>query len=559
MRFDTKIKFIPLLLALGVVGLSATQKKPVSYRNLSHWTNIATPLVAGAGHERHRGSAWCDYDNDGFLDVYLSHFGDRTDGVLMGSPNQLLRNLGDGNFEEVTTPELAVGSDLSHHPAWADINNDGLPDLFVGQSTNFGTDTNHLLMHDSVGEFTDITTGDPLAMYWMSPRGVAWQDIDNDGFIDLCVANSGGDNQNNWIMMNQGDGTFVRKESELNNAFKEGRGFVWGDFDNDGLADAYITNGSQDELPTILRRNALFRNNGDGTFTNVAEQAGVDDQGHGRGVVWGDINNDGYLDLLVGNSLGMDYPAHNRLFKNNGDGTFEDITESAGIYENVRTRGVSMGDYDNDGYLDLYVVSFGTAMPYNRLFHNNGDETFTDVAGGTPAEAPSNDESSTWTDVNNDGWIDLYIVGGSQSAPGIGENQLLLNQNQNGNHWLQIELCGTVSNRMGIGARVTLNYTVDGESMQTQIREVQSGSGYNSQEMMRMHFGLGYVSFVEYLTIHWPSGIEQMLVGVDADQLLRFVEQEGEVVFDCNRNCIDDQTDIATGDSLDMNSKWAPR
>ena len=558
MRLQTKFLFIPLALSIGIVfGFAPSKFTSVRGGAGSLWENIATPLVSGQDHERHRGSAWCDYDNDGLLDLYLSHFG-VLGGPLVGSPNQLLRNLGSGVFEDVTTEVLAVGSDATHHSAWADLNNDGMPDLFVGQSTNFGTDRNFLLIHGELGEFEDVAQEDPLAMFWMTPRGVSWQDINNDGFVDLAIANSGGDNQQNWIMINQGDGTFVRENNEMNQIYREGRGIAWSDYNNDGLPDMYITNGSQDKLPTNWRKNGLFRNNGDGTWTDVAEEVGVADPGHGRGVAWGDINNDGHMDVLVGNSLGVDYPAHNRLFRNNGDGTFTDITETAGIYEDTRTRCVSMADYDNDGFIDLYVVSFGTANRYNRLFHNNGDETFTNTAIDTLAEGVNNDISATWSDFDNDGWIDLYTVGGSPTAPGVGENQLLRNLNQNGNHWFEIELCGTTSNRSAIGARVTITHRDESENLVDQMREVQSGNGYNSQHMLRAHFGLGSSSVIDTLNVRWPSGITQTLSDVEVDQILRVVEDEFGFAFDCNRNCVDDNTDIADGVSEDINLNNIP-
>ena len=553
------ILFTPFVLSIGITG-GLDKPKTISSDNSvsSLWEDVASPLVSGQNHERHRGSAWCDYDNDGLIDLYLSHFGERTDGVLVGSPNQLLRNLGGGKFEEVTTEELAVGSDLSHHSAWADLNNDGLPDLFVGQSTNFGEDRNHLLVHTGLGDFVDVASEDPLAMFWMSPRGVSWQDINSDGFVDLVIANSGGDNQQNWIMINQGDGSFVRENNELNQIWREGRSIAWSDYNNDGLPDMYITNGSQDKLPLAWRSNGLFRNNGDGTWTDVAESAGVADPGHGRGVAWGDINNDGNMDVLIGNSLGSDHPAHNRLFRNNGDGTFTDITESAGVYENTRTRCVSMADYDNDGYIDLYVVSFGTANRNNRLFRNNGDETFADVAIGTVAQAVNNDESATWSDFDNDGWIDLYTVGGSVAAPGVGQNQLLRNLNQNGNNWFEAELCGTISNRSAIGARVTIKHRDALGNEVNQIREVQSGNGYNSQHMQRVHFGLGVSTVIDEVHVRWPSGIMQTVLQVEPGTLVRIVEDESGIAFDCNRNCIDDITDIAEGVSSDLNQNNIP-
>ena len=539
-------------------SISTSQNIPLRMIEISSWENVTTPLVAGENHENHRGSAWCDFNNDGLLDVYLSHFGVHNGVDYLGSPNQLLQNIGNGNFIEITTEISGVGSDLSHHSAWADIDNDGLPDLFVGQSTNYGQDQNHLLHHDSVGVFSDITNGNPLAMFWLSPRGVSWQDVNLDGYVDLFISNSGGDQRKKRLMINQGDGTFVLAENTgLESAWKEGRGVAWCDFDNDGLADVYVVAGSEDNLPEVNRKNMLFKNNGDGTWTNVAAAAGVDDAGHGRGVAWGDINNDGYMDIIVGNQVGSDHPGDNKLYTNNGDGTFTDISISSGITENTRCRCVSMADYDNDGLLDLYTVTFGTTTPPNRLYHNNGDGTFTDTAQYTPASANSNGNSATWADFDNDGWIDLLAVGGSSTAPGIGQNRLLRNTNQNGNHWIEFELCGLISNRSAIGARVQISHRNENGELIQQMRDVQSGSGYNSQNMFRAHFGLGLSETIENLTIIWPSGIVQTGTNIPSDQILRIVESTF-MTTDCNRNCVDDAEDIISGYSLDTNGNGIP-
>lgn len=524
----------------------------------SYWEDATTPVVSGVGHENHRGSAWCDWNNDGLLDVYLTHFGVNGGGEFFGSPNQLLKNMGDGIFIEVTTEVTAVGSDLSHHSAWADLDNDGLPDLFVGQSTNYGQDQNHLLHHDSVGEFSDITNDNPLAMFWLSPRGVSWQDVNNDGFVDLFISNSGGDERRNRLLINQGDRTFVKDEGNgLDGWWAEGRGVAWTDYNNDGLPDVYVVAGSEDNSGSEYRTNSLYKNNGDGTWEDVAVEAGVDDIGHGRGVAWGDINNDGFMDILVGNQVGSDYPGYNKLFVSNGDGTFTDISVNAGITENVRTRCVSMADYNNDGWIDLYTVSFGSTAPPNRLYHNNGDLTFTEVATGTLMSAPNNGNSASWADYDNDGWIDLLAVGGSNEAPGIGHNLLIRNMNQNGNHWIEVELCGVVSNRSAIGARVLITHRTSDGSVVNQMRDVQSGSGYNAQHMFRAHFGLGESNLIDELTILWPSGIVQTETAVEIDQILRIVESE-VFALDCNRNCIDDTQDISDGFSLDVNGNEVP-
>jgi len=534
----------------------------------SSWADITTSLIAGENHENHRGSAWIDYDNDGFLDLYNSHFGAfDPDGEYLGSANQLLRNIGHGVFVDVTTPELEANTGLSHHPAWADIDNDGLPDLFVTQSPNIsGTERSVMLHQDSIGVFSNIT--DEGLLQGFSPRGIGWQDINNDGLVDLLIAVSAGDSTNlmkNCMLMNEGGGTFVRDALLFADVYKESRSVGWCDYNNDNLPDVYIVNGAEDNCAVIQRTNQLFKNLGEGIWEEVAQDAGVDEIGHGRGCVWGDINNDGYMDLFVGNQKGSDTGGgHNRLFKNNGDGTFSDITITAGVYASERTRCVSMADYNNDGFLDLYIVNFGGQFPPNHLFRNNGDETFTEVASGTPAQGNDwNGASASWTDFDNDGWVDLYIVGGSVDVPGIGMNRLLRNTNQNGNHWIEIELCGTISNRSAIGARISVSHLNASNETVTQMRDIQSGPGYNSQNMLRAHFGLGTSTQIVSMTISWPpvwprESIIQTVKNVSVDQIIRVVEDDFDFAYDCNRNCINDLVDIEDGSSNDINCNGIP-
>ncbi|MDP7006016.1 MAG: FG-GAP-like repeat-containing protein [Phycisphaerales bacterium] len=540
---------------------STSESQSGENRNVgsTSWEDVTTVETSGEGHENHRGSAWCDFDNDGLIDLYSSHFGVFYSGNYFGSPNQLLRNIGDGQFEDVTTAESSAGSGLSHHPAWADIDNDGLPDIFVSQSSNSGTGNSVLLHHDSVGVFTDITNGDPTAMEGILPRGIGWQDINGDGFVDLLVSVSSGDDKKNRMLINQGDGSFTWDESLFSDEMVEGRSVGWCDYNNDNLPDVYIANGAEDNSDVPQRTNQLFKNLGNGEWVDVASSAGVDDVGHGRGHVWGDINNDGYLDLFVGNQKGSDTGGgHNKLYKNNGNGTFSNITVSAGMYASFRTRCVSMADYNNDGFLDIYVVNFGGAAPPNHLFRNNGNNTFTEVGEGTLiAGALANGAAGSWADFDNDGWIDIYIVGGSTYSPGVGQNRLLRNTNQNGNHWFEIELCGTTTNRSAIGSRVTITHMNEDDEMVSQMREIQSGTGYNSGNMFRAHFGLGSSDEIIDLTVRWPSGIVQIISNLETDQIIRVVEDD-IFALDCNRNCVPDYQDILDGYSSDDNENGVP-
>ena len=540
------------------------EKRTFFYRNAitSHWQDVTTPLLSGINHENHRGSAWCDYDNDGLLDVYITHFGafdPEPGGGYEGSPNQLLKNNGDGTFEDITTYELEAQSGLSHHATWADIDNDGLPDLYITQSSNSGTEHSILLHHESAGNFSDITSGYPVSMDGILPRSVGWQDINDDGLVDLLVAVSAGEDKQNRLLINSGNGTFTLQESVLSEPFHQSRSIGWCDFNNDALPDVYITNGAEDHSDESERLNQLFMNIGSGEWIEMAGIAGVDDAGHGRGQAWGDINNDGYMDLFVGNQKGSDTGGgHNRMFLNNGDGTFTTITNSAGLLESFRTRCVSMADFDNDGFLDIYIVNFGNAQPPNHLYRNNGDETFTEVASGTPvAGGLENGSSATWADYDNDGWIDLYIVGGSSEAPGVGMNRLVRNENHNGNHWLEVELCGVTSNRTAIGARVTITHRNDSNQIVYQMRDIQSGSGYNSAHMLRAHFGVGSSEQIIDLSVRWPSGVVQTISNHPVDKIIRVVE-DSVFAFDCNRNCIPDYQDINNATSLDTNGNGIP-
>ena len=207
------------------------------------------------------------------------------------------------------------------------------------------------------------------------------------------------------------------------------RGVAWGDYDNDGDLDLYVANYNE--------ANVLYRNNGDGTFTDVTSEAGVGCISHSYGVAWGDYDNDGDLDLYVAN-----YGA-NVLYRNNGDGTFTDVTSEAGVSCTGSSLGVAWGDYDNDGDLDLYVANHYEA---NVLYKNNGDGTFTDVTGAAGVGCTGSSYGVAWGDYDNDGHLDLYVANN-------GANVLYRN-NGNLNHWLQIRLHGTISNRSAIGTKV---------------------------------------------------------------------------------------------------------
>jgi hypothetical protein len=304
----------------------------------------------------------------------------------------------------------------------------------------------------------------------------------------------------------------------------------------------------------ITHSSGLYKNNGDGTFTDVTVAAGIiDGSDDVQGGAWGDYDNDGDLDLYLtlgvesggggadGAIEGIDQlvesaglplkeekgPAAiplgsqlpNILYRNNGDGTFTDVTTESGTTNVAGALGVVWEDYDNDGYLDLYIVNSEFASTLNRLFRNNGDGTFTDVAAeaGVGAKIPGNGRGSdgTFGDYNNDGFPDLFVDNGGGTTVG---SYMLFRNNGNSNRWLNVALRGTQSNRSGIGAKILLS-----AGGRNQFREY-AGQHYMSQNYIPVHFGLGQASIVDSLTIQWPSGITQTLQNIAVNQTITVTE-----------------------------------
>jgi hypothetical protein len=274
---------------------------------------------------------------------------------------------------------------------------------------------------------------------------------------------------------------------------------------------------------------ALYRNN-KGNFGDVTTVSGIRKEAGGAGMAWGDYDNDGDLDLFV--TLGWSprassMPPTNRLYRNNGNGTFTTVETLAGVSRNLNSHHTAWADFDNDGDLDLYVTNAGllsTGKKPNFLYMNKGDGTFEEIAqsvgvGGRITRTGLSVGLAVG-DVNADGFLDIVLSNGLSSyGQGDGPNQLLMNQ-RNGAHWLQIKLVGQKSNRLGIGARVEV-ITKDGFR---QVREMNGGYHYYSQNEMLVHFGLGQRTQISKVTIRWPSGVVQQLTGVVVDRRITVVE-----------------------------------
>jgi hypothetical protein len=353
--------------------------------------------------------------------------------------------------------------------------------------------------------FTKITMG-AIVNDGGSSYGCAWGDYDNDGFIDLAVANAGG--QNNFLYRNTGNGAFTRI---LTGPFVtdglDSIGVIWGDYDNDGFLDLFS---ATFEPP---RKDALYRNNGDGTFTQITTGPQSNDSGAGNSAAWVDYDRDGWLDLFVVNA-----PQNEFLYHNNADGTFIAITSGPLINSGRNSIASAWSDYDNDGWLDLFVTS--TMGAPNQLYRNRGDGTFElDAASPLSMEGGAS-LGCAWGDYDNDGFLDLFVANGGTNPDVYGESDnYLYHNNGNTNGWLLLKLIGSVSNRSAIGAKLRVKSRIGGKIIE-QLREV-SGSGQND---LRAHFGLGDAAKAETVRIEWPSGIVQEFRDVAAKQILRIVE-----------------------------------
>lgn len=476
---------MPILASMLAVLLAAQAPGPIAFENLASAAGVSKAGDPGA-------VAWFDFDGDGDDDLFVAALG----------KNRLFRN-DDGRFTKLKKTGLEKGKDPSFGVAVGDYDNDGRLDLFVA---NLGT-ANRLYHNEGGGRFRNVTRDASVGGGSANSYSAAWADYDRDGLVDLYVANG---SQNaaakNYLYHNEGGGRFreVADAAGVGGA-ESSLGCVWGDYDGDGWPDLYVANFGQP--------NRLYRNNGDGTFTDRARQAGVDDAGNGAGAAWGDYDNDGLLDLYLFNTNAG--ASSDRLYRNRGDGTFADATDAAGVRDSGDGEAVVWGDFDNDGWLDLYVVNRSDfSRQHNHLFRNLGGR-FVEVTGTAGAEGTGSGQPAAAADYDGDGRLDLYVG----NLPGERE-ELFHNRTEAGNA-LVVRLTGRASNRAAIGARVTVAV---GDL--TMTREICSSSGRSSQNQLSAHFGLGTASEADSVDIRWPNGTVEHVERVTAGTL-EVLEPEG--------------------------------
>jgi hypothetical protein len=567
------VESLVFLLALG----SATAG-PITFSDDTNNAGV-NPGKKGSGI----GPAFGDYDNDGDMDIYLSLAFHGPS--FLGRNNRLWENDGSGHFRNVATgkgvdnitPDGVSG--LGRGVSWGDCDNDGDLDLLVGNMGSTGEDppVPHSTLYINNGppnfEFTwtscsrglhqegEQCTDDITGGLKGTSGGIAWGDYDNDGCLDIYWRITDW-HVDNVLLKNQKQGgkctcTFkevteqagvkllypLRKTTFDGEETDPPRSLVikancqgnanWVDYDNDGDLD--LLNPNEGDM------NVLFRNDGNGTFTDVTTVRGREGKafaniGDAQGACWGDVDNDGDLDAYLENA-----GQANRLIRNDlmetGKPGFTDITfkellprgdpkppawPDSGAGDFGDARGCTMGDYDNDGYLDIYVnnggstdIWFNDTNPmdpldtqfyvaetpgHNALLRNNGNNTFTDVTEGSGGNVFGEGRGVATGDYNDDGLLDLYVTNFEPEGGERQEGVLLKNTTKNSNNWINVEVRGTVSNRSGIGVRVKCV-----SPSFTQIREVTSAAGYNSQDDTRAHFGLGSDTTVASIEVTWPA------------------------------------------------------
>jgi hypothetical protein len=554
-----------LLKYFGSASLASLAPQPAwSSQNRTTFVDVARDAGIGFQHDNAAspekflietigsGCGWIDYDQNGLFDLYLVN----TAATRAYKPAQplrsaLYRNNGDGTFTDITAKAGVGGADLfGMGVAVGDYDNDGFPDLFV-----CGYGRCILYRNNGDGTFTDVTARAGVANTGRWASSAAWFDYDNDGRLDLVIANyvdwsaernfycgDRGPGMRSYchpddfnpqpptLFHNNGDGTFtdVSKSSSVGLKAGNGLGVVTFDYDNDGWQDIFIAN---DHMP-----NFLFKNNRNGTFTEVGYLAGVAVSGDGQfeagmGCDAADTTGTGRMDLIV-THLDMQLA---RFYQNLGDGLFDDATFRSKIgYATFHMSGFGTRffDFDNDGRLDLLMANghvldnierYHTDTKYAEpklMFRNTGRGTFENISNqlGPDFLLPAVSRGAAIGDFDNDGDLDILISNNGQSP------QLLRNDRGNANHWLEILLIGTKSNRDGVGARVKL---VAGDL--TLYDQRKGGMSYQSAQDPRLHFGLGQRTKIDLLEINWPSGIVTRLANINPDQIIAVQEGTGVV------------------------------
>ncbi len=490
------------------------------FRNIAPQLGLDTFSLSG-------GMIVDDLNGDNWLDIVVSSW----------DPAAQMRcwlNNGDGTFSDHTDKGGLAGLTGGLNMIQADYDNDGDVDILVLRGAwlrQFGRHPNSLLQNDGHAHFRDVTFDAGLGENHYPTQSAAWADYDNDGDLDLYVANEIGDSK---LFNNDGRGHFtdVARAAGVTGG-RYPKGVIWGDYDNDRYPDLYVSN--------LKGPNQLYHNNQNGTFTDVASQAGVTQPNRSFPTWFWDFNNDGALDLFVAgyqnnvDHFAADYlgrphqAATDRLYQGDGRGGFRDVSEEMGLANVTLPMGSNFGDVDNDGFLDFYLGTgypdYAGLMP-NRMFRNQGGTRFVEVTTAAGLGHLQKGHGVAFADYDHDGDQDIFIeLGGA--FPGDAFSNALFQNPGFGHHWITVRLVGTTSNRAGIGARIRADITEDGK--QRPIYKWANSGGTFGGSPLRQHIGLGSATRVDRLEVYWPtSDSTQVFTGLDADQMITVVEGEDD-------------------------------
>ncbi|MDR8390167.1 CRTAC1 family protein [Aliifodinibius sp. S!AR15-10] len=484
------------------------------------------------------GSITEDFNNDGFIDVVASSWG-------LDDQVHYFENNGNGSFIKKTKEAGITGIEGGLNLRHADFNNDGFADIFVLRGAwlqEAGKHPNSLLQNNGDGTFSDVTESAGLLSFHPT-QTAEWADFNNDGWLDLFIGNESTKSAINptELYLNQRDGTFknVAEQAGVDIAgyFK---GISVGDYNNDGLQDLYL---SRLDGPNILFKNDGLNEQNIPVFTDMTKNAGVAEPLTSFPTWFWDYNNDGWLDLFVSayyatpgdiarEYLGLQTEAEMpRLYRNNGDGTFTNVAPETGLNKVLYTMGSNFGDLDNDGWLDFYVGTgdpdFRSIMP-NRMFRNNEGKQFQEVTGSGGFGHLQKGHGVSFADLDNDGDQDIFTVIGGAFEGDLYMNALFENPGHQ-NNWITLSFNGEESNRMGIGNRISVEVETP-TGTRTIHNTVTTGSSFGSN-VLRQEIGLGDAEKIIRIEVQWPtSGKTQVFKNVEMNRFYRISEIEEQIV-----------------------------
>jgi len=539
----------------GVYAVNQLADPPIVFENTIDASKLHFVLKNSVSPQRYSietmtgGVALFDYNNDGLLDIFFTN-GAEIPSLEKSNPsfyNRLFHNNGDGTFTDVTEKAGLSGVGYSMGVAAGDYDNDGFVDLYVT-----GFNRNQLFHNNGDGTFSDVTEKagvNGIVAGRGKPWSVAagWFDYNNDGLLDLFVVNyldysistaHSCETSNivdycspneyrgtpNILYRNNGDGTFtdVSEHSHISQNVGKGMGVAFADYDGDGFTDIFVSN---DTFPSYL-----LHNNGDGTFSDVALLAGVayDETGKtvaGMGTDFRDIDNDGRPDIFLAAMYGESFPFYHNL----GNGQFEDVTDATGLTAmtiSLTAWGTGIFDFDNDGNKDIFAAGsaiLDNSMEVNHRPYPLPNALYRNLGHMVFKDVSAQAGASFSLPAAHRGaaFGDLNNDGKIDIVATVlnGKPQLLMNRTSNHNHWLILKLVGVTDNRDGLGTRVKIT-TANG----VQYNEATTAVGYNSSSDKRVYFGLGNATVVDRIDLAWPTGVKQVLRNVRADQILTVVQ-----------------------------------